>query len=337
MTKCRQIENELSAYIDGELTEAARAGVQAHLGACAHCQQRLAELRRLGEGMAQLPQLEPPPRFVTDVRRKIRGEGEEKSWVDVVFRPMWLKLPVEAVALLVLAVGIMFAVRPPAKPAKETALYTAAIETPTAPAETNPTDARKRTDALAKLDEPTALKQMASVTAATPAPAPVGAMSPMPTKSREELLDRATPAPMPGLPSGNAKPANRMLALKGEVAADKASGPEAVVVANVNPTLVEQRVTALVKELQGTLVEVKRDSGAARSIRVRVPTAMVAEFKAQLAEANANAARRSRLQPAFGGGYAAQEEQGKVREDAKKAKEMPMTELEIRITAPAKK
>jgi len=293
---CRQIENELSAYLDGEASDAVRAGVQAHLGTCERCRQRLAQLQRLSEGVARLPQLEPPPRFVPDLFRRIRGGKERNvSWVDVVFRPVWLKVPVEAVAVLVVAVGVMFLSQRQDSRQQQCVVYTPTVESPTAPAPT-PSAARKDLDELArKPSEPSA-----------GAPA----LSPMPTVPR------------------------RALAFK--QAAEKALGTESsVVVANANPSVVEQRVTALVKEMEGAVVEVKRDHGVARSIRVRVPTAMVAEFKAQLAEAKGE--RQMRRMTAFAAADSAVREEKKTEAEVAKAKETPMTELEIRIVAPAKK
>jgi len=41
---CRVHEDELSAYLDGELPAARRARLEAHLRVCPHCQGELQEL-----------------------------------------------------------------------------------------------------------------------------------------------------------------------------------------------------------------------------------------------------------------------------------------------------
>jgi len=104
MKYCQDIQPELSAYLDGELLPPQRAEVEAHLVSCPRCQEELAGLRTLATGMAALPKLEPPPQFLADVRRKIaRGEKPEpKTWQNYLFRPVWLKVPLEAVALIVI-------------------------------------------------------------------------------------------------------------------------------------------------------------------------------------------------------------------------------------------
>jgi hypothetical protein len=103
--KCARIAKELSAYLDGEVTLSARVEIEAHLGSCPACQQRLAELRKLATGVAAQPQAQPSPRFLSEVRAKISGAepaAEKSRWFDVVFHPVWLKVPLEAVAVVVL-------------------------------------------------------------------------------------------------------------------------------------------------------------------------------------------------------------------------------------------
>jgi anti-sigma factor ChrR (cupin superfamily) len=104
MKYCQDIRPELSAYLDGELTPSQRTEVEAHLASCPRCQEELAELKTLAAGMAALPKLEPAPQFLAEVRHKIaRGDNPEpKTWQDHLFRPVWLKVPLEAAALIVI-------------------------------------------------------------------------------------------------------------------------------------------------------------------------------------------------------------------------------------------
>jgi hypothetical protein len=258
MMTCRQIENELSAFVDGELTDAVRAEVQAHLAGCERCRRRLAELERLSDGVARLPRLEATPRFVLVLFRRLRaGEEPRRSWADFVFRPLWLKLPVEAIAVLAVAVGVMFLSQ----------------------------------------REP---KRQACVC---------------------EAVKPASPGPTP-VPAPAAAPMERI------AAAHLLLKQEAVVLVSANPSGAEQRVTALVKKMDGELLEVKHDDGAARKIRVRLPIAMVSKFKTEVAEVPA-ARPLGRRAMAF-----ADEARKAETESAGKAKEKPMTELEVQIVAP---
>ena len=110
MKNCQDIQPELSAYVDGELTPPQRAEIDAHVASCPRCQRDLAELKTLAAGMTALPKLQPAPRFLAEVRRKIaQGHTPELvSWPDHLFRPFWLKIPLEAAALVVIG---MFVVR----------------------------------------------------------------------------------------------------------------------------------------------------------------------------------------------------------------------------------
>jgi anti-sigma factor RsiW len=112
---CPQIQTELSAYVDGELPPSIRAEVEAHIEGCAACRKRLAELRKLAEGVAALPKPQPAPQFLAAVRRKIaHGETpEQRNWIDLLFRPVWVKVPIEVVALAAILVVAAVLVTPP--------------------------------------------------------------------------------------------------------------------------------------------------------------------------------------------------------------------------------
>ncbi len=112
--ECDNFSSDLSALVDGELPPARRAEVEAHVAGCAKCRQRVTELRRLVDGVAALPKVQPESQFLAEVRRKIaRGESpKEQTWVDTLFRPAWIKLPLEAMAVAILLVSLNLLIRP---------------------------------------------------------------------------------------------------------------------------------------------------------------------------------------------------------------------------------
>jgi len=57
------VQEQLSAYLDGELEGAARARVEAHVSACAACREELEELRALDVDLRRLPEPEPGPQY----------------------------------------------------------------------------------------------------------------------------------------------------------------------------------------------------------------------------------------------------------------------------------
>lgn len=82
----------MSALIDGELTAERQAEVIEHVDNCPACARRVGELQRLAAGLGALPKLEPPPQLLPDVHRKLR--------------PIWLKVPVAALAVVAVVVWL---------------------------------------------------------------------------------------------------------------------------------------------------------------------------------------------------------------------------------------
>lgn len=56
-------DEELNAYIDGELDAAARARVEAHLESCAACREAVDELRTVSQALQALPRAQAPRSF----------------------------------------------------------------------------------------------------------------------------------------------------------------------------------------------------------------------------------------------------------------------------------
>ncbi len=117
---CDNVQSELSAYIDNELPPAERTLLEKHLGNCPRCQRQLEELQTLATGVTALSGLQPPREFLTEVRREIARAGmpQWKVWQDHLFRPIWLKVPLETVAVVVI-VALMMRIE---RPASERAL-----------------------------------------------------------------------------------------------------------------------------------------------------------------------------------------------------------------------
>lgn len=68
---CGEIQEQLSAWLDGELPEELKNLVAAHLQGCARCRRELAALERLSAAF-QLLVVEPPRDLVPLVRRRLR-------------------------------------------------------------------------------------------------------------------------------------------------------------------------------------------------------------------------------------------------------------------------
>jgi len=105
MKICQNIEADLSALIDGELAGERQAEVIAHVDHCLDCTRRIGELQRLASGVGGLPKLDPPAQFLADIQRRLRPARPLVPWKEKLFQPFWLKVPVAALAGVVVVVA----------------------------------------------------------------------------------------------------------------------------------------------------------------------------------------------------------------------------------------
>lgn len=66
--RCRQFEQRMVAYRDGQLDAGQLEEVEGHLGACLRCRRALHGLERVSEVLAAIPHFSPSPSVQPDVR-----------------------------------------------------------------------------------------------------------------------------------------------------------------------------------------------------------------------------------------------------------------------------
>jgi anti-sigma factor RsiW len=106
----------LSALIDDELDPMEAREVQAHLGSCLHCRQRLDGLRRVASGLRELERAALPTSLDLAIRRQValdRAAGGLRERLEASsVAPRRLSAPVGlgfALVLALAAIGLMFA------------------------------------------------------------------------------------------------------------------------------------------------------------------------------------------------------------------------------------
>ena len=244
---CSKIQQELSAYLDDALTPARRTELDAHLVGCPDCRKRLKELGKVATGIAALPKVPVPTRFEAAVRLKIREELRQSArptWFDVLFRPLWLKLPVEALAVVAAVVALMVLQRPHVGPQQAESDSVAVAPTP--PAASAPKSF------YARIEEPATAEARAAAAPAQPAPVLAdgvgGAM----------VADRAIETPRFTDASGSVR--------------------ELLTVRSSDIAKAKSQVAAAVAGLQGMVI-----SDQQQILTVNLPAQNVERFKTQLA------------------------------------------------------
>ena len=102
---CKEIDNLLPAYEEDLLTPEEKKGVETHLAACERCRRSLADLRRAQELVRGLGEVEPPPFFEERIMSRVRQEaGRKRGLLRRLFYPLHIKIPIQALATVLVAV-----------------------------------------------------------------------------------------------------------------------------------------------------------------------------------------------------------------------------------------
>lgn len=104
---CKECTENLSAFLDEELSAVARLEIEAHVSACPSCGRELASLEKSAAFVEeQMEELRPPPALWTSLEGRIRSLGAPtlRSFSSFT-RSRWFEAGVAAAAALVLAVA----------------------------------------------------------------------------------------------------------------------------------------------------------------------------------------------------------------------------------------
>jgi DedD protein len=105
---CHDAREQLSALLDDVLAAPERGALDAHLAACAECRRELEQLRATIALLDRVPPAHAPTGFVD----RVMAEAYRPSWprriLDALFVPVRVKLPLEAVAVLLVSVSALY-------------------------------------------------------------------------------------------------------------------------------------------------------------------------------------------------------------------------------------
>jgi len=200
MNNHEDIRKLLSPYCGGDLNAAERGRVEEHLAACTACRAELADLQTAVKLIRTTPEVEPPPWLTSRIMARLREEQRTKrSWLQRLFFPLQIKLPLEALAVLVVCVSGYYLSRT-ADPEMTRAVPQ--LNQPAAPqAVHQPAAGTEKEQPVASPPEPAKHREMPQHAAERQAPAPASsvpaatpAFAPAPASVKEEQLAPAAGA-----------------------------------------------------------------------------------------------------------------------------------------------
>ena len=111
MMNCKDVENNLPLFEDNLLSSAEKKALEQHLKSCSKCAKALAQLQKTGRLVEGLEEMEPPPWFKQKIMSRVREEAEKKSLAQKWFYPLRIKIPVQIMAAIVIAVLAVYIYR----------------------------------------------------------------------------------------------------------------------------------------------------------------------------------------------------------------------------------
>jgi hypothetical protein len=105
---CHDARPQLSALLDDALSVAEHQALEAHLAGCAECRRELEQLRGTVALLGRLPPAHAPAGFVDRVMDAAYRPPWWRRMLDTLFRPLRVKLPLEAAAALLVGVSALY-------------------------------------------------------------------------------------------------------------------------------------------------------------------------------------------------------------------------------------
>jgi hypothetical protein len=110
--ECSEIQEKFSAYLEDFLSSGEKEFIGEHLKSCGRCRESLADLRKAIGHVHDLEAIEPPAWLAGKVMARIRTEAEpKKGIIERLFYPLSVKLPIQAVATVLIVATALYIFR----------------------------------------------------------------------------------------------------------------------------------------------------------------------------------------------------------------------------------
>jgi hypothetical protein len=102
---CNEIESRLPAYLEHLLSPEEKETIEGHFASCPRCSRVCEDIRKTQGLVQDLPEVEPPPFFEQRIMSGVREEAAQKQGIlRKLFYPLYIKIPIQAFATLLVAV-----------------------------------------------------------------------------------------------------------------------------------------------------------------------------------------------------------------------------------------
>ena len=110
--ECKGVQEKLSAYVRGEVFSDEKRHIEQHLNSCQKCRSALEDLKNAGELVKSLEDVEPPAWLTEKIMSRVRAEeGRKRGIFRKLFYPLHVKVPIEALATVLIAVVAVYVFR----------------------------------------------------------------------------------------------------------------------------------------------------------------------------------------------------------------------------------
>ena len=110
--ECKDVRERLSAYLGEGVSSEEKRRLEQHLESCPQCRGALEELKKAGALIRGLEEVEPPAWLTGKIMARVRAEGERKKGIfQTLFYPLHIKVPIEALAMVLIAVVAVYVFR----------------------------------------------------------------------------------------------------------------------------------------------------------------------------------------------------------------------------------
>jgi len=112
MMTCKDMEQNLSAYLEDILSPDEKRLLEEHLASCPRCRKAIEDLKKAGTLLREVEEVEPPPWFAQKIMSRVREEAKQKEGIlRRMFYPLRTKVPIQAFATVLIAVLAFYVYR----------------------------------------------------------------------------------------------------------------------------------------------------------------------------------------------------------------------------------